>query len=829
MMSYLISDSVKDNIQGALSLFPDVLTQFCRIMDSVKEASLGNEDITLLTTCFYQISLLLCLHNKDESIKNLQKWFDGNAIATKSSNSEKSLILKDYFGKFMMDNMRGCYFDLNNEVVNYLRENLSSQCLFTSLIKLMSLGGPTLCCSLLDSLSSDSEFRFVCICESEILMYSENQNKKSDMNKVKVNFDSRNLTRKMIQLLPGACDPDVKDTSETIYSYLSSMLGSVNVEDEIFPDMSITAAIWRVQERQPRFQDFLWRFVTSPIASLWSCDKLLSVLQSNLDLLAEKELLLHLYKLVWKLTGKVADTQLEKMTKLVMDSFSQLDLPSRGQHVVHVYITYREWPKPQSVTPTSLNQILNKFTTGMEEKVLVEIHQAVLQNADLTVSQLLERAVGGTHQADIVCSILQTLQELCLYHDDSARSMLCSRLADFLTSHSLTQKEQDTMIKFLQDLIKDGKEAVLDPEEFYLSVVVPHLSSCKHQNSELTVQLALDLGGVALMEILEQGKSDIDLTLSLGSAAEILENCRVLWYKNRDSVIIKPRVVAYLNLLRQFKERNTFCVDWIVKATMDYDCTVRLAALHVCLTDEEFYSVCDSVCKHLLHPDQEIDYENFLRLVAGSEELSQMIGGYLHDRWTLNYQTLLLTLSQVTPHLIPEEWIRLFKFLRGIVKSGHLCVSVKMSGILPLVNLTEISELLPLSQLLSDVLRILSQTQSQLPPPAVEHCIRSTMAVYKNVVLSETVITPHCCLFLLNQVFSHITLATGHFPQEMLDSVNILLLDIVCQVEDLCGKVAIDTVCRDQLSWLQKTSCAIHNAETRDMVQKKLLSVLLVH
>ncbi|XP_061164234.1 uncharacterized protein LOC133173265 [Saccostrea echinata] len=828
MVSYLISDSVKDNIQGALSLLSDVLTQCCIIIDNLKETPLENEDIIIITTCFYQISLLLCLCNKVESIQNLQKWFDGNAIATKSSTSEKSLSFQDYFCKFMKDNIHGCFFDLNDEVINYLRENLSLQCLFTSLIKLMSLGGPTLCCSLLDSLSSDSELRLVYICESEILMYSENQDQKSDLNKVKVKFDSRNLVRKINQLLPGTCDPNVKDDSETVCSYLSSMLDSVNIEDEMFPDISITAAVWRVQERQPRFQDFLLRFVTSPIASLWSCDKLLSVLQLKLDLLAEKELMLYLYKLVWKLNDKLAETQLEKLTKLVMDSFSQLDLPSRGQHIVHVYTTYKEWPKPQPVTHVSLNQILNKFTSAMEEKVLVEIHQAVLQNADLTVSQLLERAVGGTHQADIVYSILQTLQELCLSREDSDRSVLCCRLDAFLTSHSLTQKEQDTMIKFLQNLIKQGKEAVLDPEEFYFSVVVPHLSSHRRQDSELTVKLALDLGKIVLVEILEQGKSNIDLTLSLVSAAEILENCRALWY-NTDNVNIKPRVVDFLNLLRQFKEKQTFCVDWIVQTTMDYDCTVRLATLHVCLTDEEFHSVCDTLCKHLLHPDQELDYRNFLRLVAEHEVLSQMIGGYLHDRWILNYPTLLLTLLQVTPHLISEECIRLYKFLRGMVRSGHLCVSVKMSGILPLLNLTEISELLPLSQLLCDVLRLLSQTHSQLPPPAVEHCIRSAMAVYKNVVLSETTTSPRCCMFLLNHVFSHITMAIGHFPPEMLDSVNILLLDIVCQVEDLCGKVAIDTMCRDQLTGLQKTSCAIPDTETRDMVQKKLCSVLHVH
>ena len=38
-------------------------------------------------------------------------------------------------------------------------------------------------------------------------------------------------------------------------------------------------------------------------------------------------------------------------------------------------------------------------------KALLEIHQAALQDADLVMCQLLERAVGSAHQADIVSSV----------------------------------------------------------------------------------------------------------------------------------------------------------------------------------------------------------------------------------------------------------------------------------------------------------------------------------------------------------------------------------------------------------------------------------------
>lgn len=42
-------------------------------------------------------------------------------------------------------------------------------------------------------------------------------------------------------------------------------------------------------------------------------------------------------------------------------------------------------------------------------KVLLEVLQAALQDADLIIIQLLERAVGSTQQADIVCSVSETL------------------------------------------------------------------------------------------------------------------------------------------------------------------------------------------------------------------------------------------------------------------------------------------------------------------------------------------------------------------------------------------------------------------------------------
>lgn len=88
-----------------------------------------------------------------------------------------------------------------------------------------------------------------------------------------------------------------------------------------------------------------------------------------------------------------------------------------------------------------------------------------------------------------------------------------------------------------------------------------------------------------------------------------------------------------------------------------------------------------------------------------------------------------------------------------------------------------------------------------------------------------TTIPPQCCLFLLTQSFSHIIMAAGEYPTEILDSVNILLLDIVCQIEEL-SKGNMDATYRDQMSGILHTSHSIRNAETKEMVQKKIFSVL---
>lgn len=45
-------------------------------------------------------------------------------------------------------------------------------------------------------------------------------------------------------------------------------------------------------------------------------------------------------------------------------------------------------------------------------KVLLEVLQAALQDADLIMVQLLERAAGSTQQADIVCSVSETFCNL---------------------------------------------------------------------------------------------------------------------------------------------------------------------------------------------------------------------------------------------------------------------------------------------------------------------------------------------------------------------------------------------------------------------------------
>lgn len=260
MMTHLIYDD--EHAHGALSLLSEVLTECCCVIDNLRENSVQHDNISVLTNGFHQTSLLLCLCNKEKNAQSLQKWFQGNAIGVKSGFTGTNVNLKVHFGKFMKENMSKCFLDLNNEVITYLKENLSLNSLITLLIKMMSLGGQSLCCSLLDSLSSDSESRFVYMCKTVILMYPDNPNAKPALNKVRVLCESRNLCRQVIQSLLGACDLSIKDTSETIHSYLSSMLESVNVDDEIFPEVSMAAVIWRIQERQPDFQGELLDAIT---------------------------------------------------------------------------------------------------------------------------------------------------------------------------------------------------------------------------------------------------------------------------------------------------------------------------------------------------------------------------------------------------------------------------------------------------------------------------------------------------------------------------------------------------------------------------------------
>ena len=68
-------------------------------------------------------------------------------------------------------------------------------------------------------------------------------------------------------------------------------------------------------------------------------------------------------------------------------------------------------------------------------------------------------------------------------------------------------------------------------------------------------------------------------------------------------------------------------------------------------------------------------------------------------------------------------------------------------------------------------------------------------------------------------------MVTAGYDVEMLNSVNILLLDIVCQLEELC-QMDMDPAHRQQVSWIRKMSGFIQNPETKEMVQKKISSIL---
>lgn len=259
LVTYLTSGVNSDIAKEALTLLPDVVGQCCSIIDSLDENSMQSEDINVLATGFHQTSLLLCLCNRANSTENLQNWFLGNTIAIRScaSESENCFIFRDYFGSFTRNGTTECFLLLNCEAVTYLKEILSLETLLTFLIKLMSVGGQALTCSLLGSLTSEAERRFISVCETTIMMYPDNLNSKAvpTSSKVIVMIDSKNLCRQVIESLLEACkNGDVRDTCETIHNYLSSLLDSVTFNDDIFPDICITAAIWRIQERQTAFK-----------------------------------------------------------------------------------------------------------------------------------------------------------------------------------------------------------------------------------------------------------------------------------------------------------------------------------------------------------------------------------------------------------------------------------------------------------------------------------------------------------------------------------------------------------------------------------------------
>lgn len=259
LVTYLTSGVNTDTANEALTLLPDVVVQCCNVVYSLDENSMQSEDINVIATSFHQTSLLLILCNRANSTENLQNWFLGNTIANRRSDSksENNCNFRDYLGNFTRDSTTECFLQLNRETVAYLREILPLETLLTFLIKLMSVGGQALSCSLLGSLTSEAEQRFISVCETTILMQPDNLNSKPTPtpSKVSVMVDSKNMCRQVIESLSEACkNSDVRDTCETIHNYLSSLLKSVTFNNDIFPDICITAAIWRIQERQTAFK-----------------------------------------------------------------------------------------------------------------------------------------------------------------------------------------------------------------------------------------------------------------------------------------------------------------------------------------------------------------------------------------------------------------------------------------------------------------------------------------------------------------------------------------------------------------------------------------------
>ncbi|XP_060069757.1 uncharacterized protein LOC132549803 [Ylistrum balloti] len=628
-------------------------------------------------------------------------------------------------------------------------------------------------------------------------------------------------------------------------------------------DWSLSAILWRIENRQPDYTDGLLKLVTTFDAEVWSNSSLIKTIQEDMAALLTTDIMEKFYELVAKIADSMDPESLWQLKQLVLAGFSSLPLTVQDEHIATVYSTYRHWPHPQGnqldgIVTTTLNKLT--MENRENEKVILELCQLALQDVELVIKGIVSRASSSAQQAEIAIKVLTRMSNMASGKTEGCS--VCDNFHQFILCNKLSPKERRNALYFIQMAIQKPfnsedimRTPLLNCNKFIQKTVLPFLnvSSLSNQNQGMDTIFALEIF-ISIIEAMKHHKAFLtSLVRSLAtesapwllSVAELWQHSVALWESDEDAGVrlkLKENLVKFSALLKLMNASGELCTYgpetsvWLHSHLEQLDWSVQLHMAEI-LGPVTYTQECEleELCLALINNSGDRVYLDLLRAAAVSEPMMHSVAQMFtkaDSGLVLVYEDMVVTLAQMLPHCVFEEWKRVTQLIQRLFDQEH--PTLQHNNRYGLENFGKHSEAvlqsLNLSQLLHDVMVVLQYTTLTTNMAGLLHCTKCYVAVLKEYVLvKESTLSASEHLLLLTEVFCHVCNATYWMPMETLDPLDVLQLDMVCSLELVKRELdmnAFTTLFTHSIKHVTQNLQTVQNADTKSMLDKKITALL---
>ncbi|XP_033732753.1 uncharacterized protein LOC117322105 [Pecten maximus] len=480
---------------------------------------------------------------------------------------------------------------------------------------------------------------------------------------------------------------------ESLCDVLKISSPDVNRQVSYTRDWSMSAILWRIENRQPGYTDGLLRLLTTFDSEVWSNLSLIKTIQDNMAALITDDVMLKFYELVAKMADDMDPDSLCQLKELVLAGFSCLPWTVQDQHIALVYSSYGHWPRHHGRQLDGIiTATLNKLTMEINEneKVVSELCQLALQDVETVIKGIVGRAASSAQQAEIAVKVLTRMSSVASGRTEGCN--LSDELHQFLLSSQLSAKECRNILYFIQLSIMPQKSShcedewkaspLLNVTVFIQKTTLPFLSVLCLCNQEQTMNtiFALEII-IGIFEAVKQHRAllaNLLKSLATDSApwllcmAELWQYCVVLWESNQDTGLrlkLKENLVKFSTLL---KSTNSSCDlftygpqtrVWLHSHLEQMDWSVQLHMAEI-ISPTAYQQECELEDFCLLLINDSGDYLELVRAATLSEVMMETVAGILTKSDTsLVYENMIVTLAQVLPQLVCEEWKRITQLI----------------------------------------------------------------------------------------------------------------------------------------------------------------------